>query len=120
LAGDDHQRSLVFVGGEHRTQGVTETGGGVQVDQAGVAGRLRIAIRHADRHHLLKGQHITEIGGKIAEHRQFGRAGVAEDRRRAEGAKQVEHRFPHRQLPRRGAVTRHCNLLLRSLRKATA
>jgi len=71
LAGRDHQRRLVLVSGEDAARGVADPGGGVQVYQAGVAGRLRIAVRHADCHHLLQAQHIAEIGRKIAKHRQF-------------------------------------------------
>jgi hypothetical protein len=97
---------------------MTETGGGVQIDQPGIAGRLGIAVRHAHRDDFLQGEHIAEIGGKIAEHRQFGRSGVAENRGRPEGAEQIKDRFPHRRLLPREAVARHCNLLLRCLRRA--
>ena len=110
LSGDDQERRLVLGGGEHRPQGVTETGGRVQVDHGGVARRLGIAVGHPDRHHLLQGEHIAKIGREVAEHRQFGRARVTEDRRRPKGAEQVEDPIPHR--PRPGTA-RHRNLLRR-------
>jgi hypothetical protein len=92
---------------------VAETDGRVQIDEAGIAGGLSIAVGHADRDHLLQTQHIAKIVGKIAEHRQFGRFRVAENRSRAEGAEQGEDSIPHICLRPKAIKVRHWEYLLR-------
>src|SRR3954447_15524436 len=62
----------------------------MQIDEAGIARRLRVTIGHADSARFLKRQHVVDIVGPVAEERQFGRAGIAEHRLDAEGSKQVE------------------------------
>jgi len=44
------------------------------------AGRLRVAIRHADRNHLVQPEDVAEVPGQRTEHRQLGGARIAEDR----------------------------------------
>src|SRR5438094_9872653 len=69
---------------------IADAGAGMQIDEAGVAGRLRIAIGHADYAGLLQGEHVLDVVGPVAEERQFGRAGIAEHALDAEGAEQAE------------------------------
>ena len=64
----------------------------MQVDKAGVAGRLRIAVGHADDGSLLQAEHVVDVIGPVVEERQFGRAGIAEHFLDAEGAEQAERR----------------------------
>ena len=69
---------------------IADAGAGMQVDEAGIAGRLRIAVGHADHRGLLQAQHIIDVVGPVAEERQFGRAGIAEHALDAERAEQAE------------------------------
>ena len=64
----------------------------MQIDETGVAGRLRVAIGHADDGGFLQAQHIIDVVGPVVEERQFGRAGIAEHFLDAEGAQQDEGR----------------------------
>ena len=90
LAGDDHERRLVAIGGEDIAERMADTGRGMKVDETGVAGRLRIAIGHADDGGFLQAEHVVDVVGPVAEERQFGRAGIAEDLFDAERAQQAE------------------------------
>jgi len=58
---------------------VSDADGRVQIDQRGRTPRLREAVRHGDDYRLLQPEHVTEIGGEVAVHRQLGGARVAED-----------------------------------------
>ena len=62
----------------------------MQIDEAGVAGGLRVAVGHADHGGFLQAQHVVDIVGPVAEERQFGRAGIAEHLSDAERAQQIE------------------------------
>ena len=96
LAGGDHQRGLVAVGGIDIAERVADTGRRMQIDEAGVAGGLRVTIGHADHRRFLQAKHIVDIVGPIAEERQFGRAGIAEHLGDTERAQQVERGLFHR------------------------
>src|SRR4029077_5799046 len=65
-------------------------GAGMQIDEADVAGGLRIAVGHADDGGFLQAQHIVDIIGPVAQERQFSRAGIAEHLLDAERAQQAE------------------------------
>ena len=90
LARGDHQRRLVAVRGVDVAERVADAGRRMQVDEAGVARGLRIAVGHADHGGFLQAQHIVDVVGPVAEERQFGRAGIAEHLLDAERAQQVE------------------------------
>ena len=62
----------------------------MQIDHRRIARRLCISISHADHDRFLKPQHIAEVFGKIAEHRQLGGAGIAENRRHADLAHELD------------------------------
>ena len=98
LAGDDDQRSLVAVGGEHAAQRVPDASGRMQVHQRSAARDLGIAVGHGHNHAFLQPQHIVEVLRPVAEHAQLGRARVAEDGGHAERAQQIEGRLPHADL----------------------
>jgi hypothetical protein len=53
----------------------------VQVDVRRPAGSLRVPVRHPDGHGLLEPEDVAKVIGELGEHRQLGRARVAEDRR---------------------------------------
>ena len=95
LAGGDHQRRLVRHRVEDPADRVADPGRGVQVHVGRAAGRLRVPVRHPDDHKLLEAEDVREIVGKVGQHRQLGRAGVAENRRHPVGAEQVECRFSY-------------------------
>ena len=90
LAGGDDQGSLVAMRGVDIAERIADSGRRMQIDEAGIAGRLRIAVGHADAGGFLQAQHIVDITGPVGEERQFGRAGIAEHFFDAEGAQQVE------------------------------
>jgi hypothetical protein len=50
----------------------------VQVDQRRLAARAREAVGHADDDRLVEAEHVAEPFGQRLEHRQLGRAGIAE------------------------------------------
>ena len=62
----------------------------MQIDEAGVAGGLRVAVGHADHGGFLQAQHVVDVVGPVAQERQFGRAGIAEHFFDAERAQQIE------------------------------
>jgi len=74
---------------------VAHAGRGVQVDVRDFAARLGEAVGHPDGDGLLQPEHVAEVLGERAEHRQLGRAGVAEDRRHPVLAEQLERRVAH-------------------------
>ena len=78
------------MGGVDIAERIADAGAGMQIDEAGVAGRLRIAIGHADDASLLQAEHVVDVVGPVAEERQFGRAGIAEHALDAERAEQAE------------------------------
>jgi hypothetical protein len=53
----------------------------VQVDVGRSARGLGVSIGHPDGDGLLQAEQVPEVVGELGEHRQLGRAGVAEDRR---------------------------------------
>jgi hypothetical protein len=93
LAGRDHERRLVRLRVEDPADRVADARRRVQVDVRRLAGRLRVPVGHADDDELLESEDVREVLGEVREHRQLGRAGVAEDRRHAVGAEQLEGRF---------------------------
>ena len=95
LPDGDEQGRAVLVGGEDRAHGVADTHRRMQVDEGGVARGLREAVGHADDHRFLQPEHVAEVGREVEEHRQLGRAGVAEDRRQPQAAQQFEGGFAH-------------------------
>ena len=104
LAGGDEQRRVVGLGVEDRPHRVADARRRVEVDRRGGAGGLRVAIGHADDDSLLQPQHVTEVRGKVGQHRQLGRARVAEHRRHPVGTEEVVGRFAdgrHRSNPTR-------------------
>ena len=62
----------------------------MQIDEPGVAGRLRVAVSHADDGGLLQAEYVIDIVGPVGEERQFGRAGIAEHLLDSERAQQPE------------------------------
>ena len=52
----------------------------VKVDHRELAGRLRVAVRHADHGRLLQAEHVAHIvfDRESVHQRQFGGAGIAE------------------------------------------
>ena len=96
LAGRDEQRRLVGARVEDRADAVADAGRRVQVDVRDAPARLREPVRHAHRHRLLQAEHVAEVIGERTEHRQLGRARVAEDRRHPARAEQLERRFADR------------------------
>jgi len=93
LPGRDDERRLVAIRREQAPEGVSDADGRVQVHERSAAARLREPVRHGDHHGLLKSQHVAEIGGKVAEHRQLGGARIAEDSGEAEVAQLREQRL---------------------------
>ena len=51
------------------------------------------AVGHAHHHELLQAEHVGEVLREVRQHRQLGRARVAEDRRHPVGTEQIEGRF---------------------------
>ena len=96
LPGRDDERRLVAIRREQAPDGVSDADGRVQVHERGGAARLCEPVRHGDHHRLLQPEHVAEIGGKVAEHRQLRRARIAEDGREADVAQQREHRLANR------------------------
>ena len=90
LARGDQQRRVVGLGVEDRPHRVADPGRGVQVDDGGAAGGLGEAVGHPDHDRLLQAEHVAEVGREVGQHRQLGRAGVAEDRRHPLLAEEVE------------------------------
>ena len=54
---------------------------------------LRVAVGHADDDRFLQAEHVAEVVRKVAEERQLGRAGVAEDGRHPQLAQQARQRL---------------------------
>ena len=79
LARGDEQGRLVGMRVEERAHAVAHARSGVQVDVRHAAARLREAIGHSHRDRLLQPQYVAEVLGERSQHRQLGRAGVAED-----------------------------------------
>ena len=94
LAGGDDQRRAVLEGREDVAHRMADAGGRMQVDEGRGARGLRVPVGHADHHRLLQAQHIGEVGWKVEEQRQLGRAGVAEHRGHAALAHQPVHGLP--------------------------
>ena len=93
LARSDDQRGLVAVGGVDVAERVADACRRMQIDKAGVAGGLGIAIGHPDHGGLLQAEHIVDIVGPVAQERQFRRAGIAEHLADAERPQQLERRL---------------------------
>ena len=96
LAGGDDQRRLVGLGVEDPAHRVADARGGVEVDVGGTAAGLREPVGHPHHHQLLQAEDVGEVVGEVGQHRQLGRAGIAEDRRHPVGAEQLEGRLHER------------------------
>ena len=94
LAGGDHQRRLVGLRVEDPADRVADSRRGVQVHVRRAAGRLGIPVGDPDHDQFLKPEDVAEVVGQVGEHRQLGRARVAEDRRHPVGSQQLERGFP--------------------------
>ena len=94
LAGRDQQRRVVRLRVEDRPHRVAQAGRRVQVHVAHGPARLRVAVGHPDGDGLLQPEHVAEVVGEVGEHRQLGRARVAEHSRHPVGAKQLERGLP--------------------------
>src|SRR5450759_1370408 len=68
---------------------VADAGGGMKIDEGGVAGGLGVAVGHADHRGFLQAQHIVDVVRPVGEKRQFGRTGIAEHLLDPERAQQV-------------------------------
>ncbi len=81
LAGGDDQRCARSVGVEQVAHAVTEAAGRVQVDEARLAGGLRVAVGHRHHARFLQAEHVVQARsiGQRVDQRQFRRAGIAED-----------------------------------------
>ena len=90
LAGGEQQRRLVGLGVEDRAHRVAQARRGVQVGVGHAARRLRVAVGHPHDHRLLQAEDVPEVLGEAREHRQLGRARVAEDGRHPPRAEEVE------------------------------
>ncbi len=90
LARGDHQRRLVAKGVVDIAERIADAGRRMQIDEAGVAGGLGIAVGHADHRGFLQAQHIVDVVRPVAQKRQLGRAGIAEHLVDAERAQQIE------------------------------
>ncbi len=101
LAGRDQQRRVVGLGVEDRPHRVADPGRGVEVGHRGAARGLGVAVGHPDHDRLLQAEHVAEVGGEVGQHRQLGRAGVAEHRRHPVGAEEVEAGLADRRHPGR-------------------
>ncbi len=93
LAGGDHHRRLVAMRGIDVAERMADAGGRVQVDEGGIAGRLGIAVGHADDGGFLQPQHVLDVIRPVAQEWQFGRARIAEHLLDAEAAQQIEGRL---------------------------
>jgi hypothetical protein len=69
LSSGNDQRGVVMEGGDDAPQGMPNTDGRVQVDQGGMACRLRIAICHRHNGCLLQSEDIPEIMRPVLEER---------------------------------------------------
>jgi hypothetical protein len=67
----------------------------VQVDEGRLAAGQRPAGRHADHRPLVQAEDEVDVRRQPGEERDFGGAGVTEDRRQAEAAHDVEHGLTH-------------------------
>ena len=93
LPGGDEDRRVVGLGVEDRPHRVADAGRRMQVGDGGAAGGLGEAVGHPHHDRLLQAEHVAEVRGEVGEHRQLGRARVAEHRRHPVGAEKVEARF---------------------------
>ena len=90
LAGGHEQRRLVGTGAEDRADAIADAGRCVEVDVGDPTARLGEAVSHTHGHGLMQSQDVAEVRGQGAQHRQLGRAWVAEDRRHPVRAEELE------------------------------
>ncbi len=95
LARGDQQRRVVGLRVEDRPHRVAHPRRGVEVDDGGAAARLGEAVGHPDHDRLLQPEHVTEVAREVTQHRQLGRARVAEHRRHPLLPEQLERRLAH-------------------------
>ena len=73
-----------------RSVDIADAGGGMQIDEAGIAGGLGVAVGHADHGCFLKSQHVVDIVRPVAQERQFRRTGIAEHLSDSERPQQIK------------------------------
>ena len=95
LAGGDQQRRVIGLRIQDPADRVAHAGGRVQVDVRDISAGLRETVGHPDDDELLQAEDVAEVIGEPREHRQLGRAWVAEDRRDPASAEQLEGRVAH-------------------------
>ena len=81
LAGGDHQRRARGARVEQVAHAVTEAAGGMQVDHAGLARGLGIAVGHGHHAGFLQAHDVADVlaPDEGVDERQFGGTGIAED-----------------------------------------
>jgi hypothetical protein len=67
----------------------------MEADERRAVGGLRKAVGHPDHHGLLQAEDVIEVIREVSEHRQLGRARVAEDRRHSPGPEELERGVAH-------------------------
>ncbi len=109
LARRDDQRRVVGLGVEDRAHRVADARCRVQVDQRRRPARLREAVGHPDHDRLLEPEDVAEVAGEVAQHRQLGRARVAEHRRHPRPPEELERGLADvgHAASLREAITRH-------------
>lgn len=95
LAGGDDHRRLVTERRVDVAERMAEPRRRMQVDEGGLAGRLRIAVGHGDDRRFLETQDVADIVWPGVEERQLGGSGIAEHRVDAEAPQQVERHVFH-------------------------
>jgi hypothetical protein len=113
LARHDDHRGPVRMGGENIAHRIPDARRRMQADERGVAGRLRIAVRHPRHGRLLEAEHIAKIGRKIAEQRELGRTRIAEYDAGAEPADEIDDAIAHAEELRLARIAGHAKLLSR-------
>ena len=108
LAGHDHERGAVAVRRVDGAERIAEARGRMQVHELGGAGDLGVAVGHAHHARLLQAQHVGEVGRQVHEHRDLGRARIAEDAGHAVPAQEVEDDLADGLGARPGAAQERC------------
>ena len=89
-AGADADEGDADAAGDDAAQRVAHARACMHVDDHRLAEALGDTVGNADDTRLLQGHHVVEIFGEVLQKGLFRRAGVADDSRKAEFAKQIE------------------------------
>jgi hypothetical protein len=92
LADENDERRAVDAGGGERADRVAQARGRVEQRECRLVACDRPSGRQPDHGALVQGEHEAKVVGKAGEERHLGRAGIAEDRRQAVPAEDVEGR----------------------------